>query len=252
MVTATEKRQDTIQKFGVLQFAGTVREELAKRTAEEVVEYLIHDEAKRTKDTKPETESEVRLAFKSELPVVQAGLECMAERKSRGYYLITKCLAHKAVYLLQDIPGLTVLNGQYADIVRLNGRHGGLTSIVDQADVAQYIPSTQQKAPKPGEFRMAAKIKSTLGSMTKGIGVDLYLLAFFGLGAVLAETNDPELRGIADDIKKEVDAFKVWVRDRALLMDAYWNIAQLHLKDAGKIANIPDAVGMFSKHTDGG
>ena len=251
MLTATEKRQDTIQKFGTLQFAGTVREELAKRTAEGVVDYLIHDEAKRTMDTKPEEEREVRVPFRSALPVVMAGLSCMAERKNRGYYLIEKCLAHKAIYLLQDIPGLTVLNGQCSDIIRLNGRHGGLTPIVDQTNVAQYIPTSLQKAPKPSEFRMAAKLKSTLGSMTRGVGVDLYLLAFIGYGAVLADTNDPELSGIAEDIKKEVDDFRVWVRDRALLMDAYWRIAHLHLKDAGKIANIPDAVGMGSKHTEG-
>ena len=252
MVVREMERQDTAQYKGVslTDFADTIRVELGKRTAEDVVEYLIKDEVKRTENMTDDKEKEVRITYKTAIPEILSGIEALAKVKNRGIFLIMKCLAHKGVYMLRDIPGLWELNEQYADLVRLNGHYGGLTRLLKQVRLTQYSPISTDK--QSGEFHMAKKLKSTYGSMGEGLGVDLYLITAIGLGLPLTYTAEPDLLGIAEDIQKEVDAFKIYVRDRALMMDAYWKIAYLHLQDDGKIENIPKAIGMSSGHTKGG
>lgn len=211
-------------------------EELTSRTAEDVVEYLVKTESKRTDRTEPEEEREVKVEYRTVSRDISAGIESLAGIKERSFILITKCLSPAGVCHLGKVPGLTDINRRFSDLVLLNGRHGGLTDVVDQAKIAQYTPA--DLANSRGSFHMSKKTKGAYGELTVGTGVDLCHMVNLGIGMVLRNTEEVDLAGIASCMEREITAFVRYIRDRAILMDAYWRIALEHLRDEGVIGDV--------------
>jgi len=207
-------------------------DELTLRTAEEVVDYLVKVESKRTDRTEPDEEREVKVEYRTASRDINAGIESLAGIKERSVVLITKCLSPAGVCQLQKIPGLTAINKQYSELVQLNGRHGGLTDIVNQAKIAQYVPTDLVNS--RGSFRMAKKTKNDYVKLTVGTGVDLCHMVVLGIGMVLRNTEEVDLVGISGCMEREVGMFVRYIRDRAIMMDAYWRVMLERLKDEGK------------------
>ena len=214
----------------------SICDELISRAAEEVVDYLVKVESERTDRTEPDEEREVRVEYRTTQRDINAGIESLAGIKERSIVLVVKCLSPAGVCQLSKVPGLTAINKQYADLVLLNGRHGGLTDIVNQAKIAQYVPGDLENS--RGAFRMAKKTKGAYGELTVGTGVDLCHMVVLGIGMVLSNTKETDLVGISGCMKKEIDMFMRYIRDRAILMDAYWRIALEHLQDEGKLNDV--------------
>ena len=207
---------------------------LLQLSCEQVVDRLLKIESNRNEHTMPDSETEVRVPYRNTLRDVRAGIKSLADIENRGEWLVVKCLSHKGICLLDQVEGIKTLNEQASDISRLVTRYGGISAIGEMADDVSYRPIGREGGGR-GEFRMAKRLKSAYAKYVCGLGMDLSSLVAVALGWVLSITNEPDLLGIADDLKLEVEAFNKHVRDRAILMDAYWRIAQEHLKDMGKV-----------------
>ena len=209
-------------------FGGTVREELRSRSPGEVVDYLVADESKRNGDT-PGVEKEVRVGYRRMIAEVLNALRCLSAAKARSVGLISKCIAHKAMYKLQETPRFGEVNQDYLALLKLSGERGGLTGVVNQVGTALYKPATTEKV---GVFCMAGTVASTISGYSAGVGVDGYMLVGIGFAKVFIDKPDACIAGIAKDLEGPVREFDIYLRDRAMLLKTFTEIAVLHLQDA--------------------
>ncbi len=227
-----------LKALGLYDFAGTEKEELLRRTAEQVVALKIHDERLRTSRTEPEPEQEVRVRYRTISSALRTAITATAHVCNCSDRLVVKCLVHKGVALLSEMEDLVRLNRQYRDIIRAAGKYRGLSRVRDMVDVCLYELAVAQTSVS-GEFCMADKLRSAYSEFASGIGIGVSNLVAVSLAMVFQDA-DMDFSGVSGDLRVEADTFRVYVRDRAILMNAYWEIVQAHIADAGPTTEYDD------------
>lgn len=206
------------------------REYIREMTCTQVIDFLVDKEAKRTAHMESEFDCAVQVGFKTVSPALLAALDTVAKMKSRSRNIVTKCLAHQGVLLLNNLPGIKELNNKHTEIMLLNGSTGVLTDLIDQMDIPQYHFSAA--IARPGNFVAAQHLVGECNALAEGLAVGSSTLFAVCLAWSLTMTDDPGIRGLTDKtLVPEINMFKRYVRERAILITAYWEIACLRVAE---------------------
>jgi hypothetical protein len=205
----------------------TEQDKLIDMTCEQVIDYKVKEELQRTEHMPFDEDCEVRVFFRSVPSGLLVALNTLANYKSRGRFVVMKCLAHHGLALLSTLDGVKESNKQYCDIMELNGRCGGLTDLIEEIDIQHYAHSNSRG--KRGEFRAAQVLVSAYCSYAKGLSISPSSLMAVCYAWSLTTSTDTAVSGVIDALRPEVEYFKRYACERVVFMEAYWKIAQMRL-----------------------
>ncbi len=199
------------------------QDRLIALSCEEVIEFKIPQEAKRTTQMTEDVECEGRVYFRSVPAGLLQALDAISLHKNRSRRLITKCLSHQAVALMTTMREINEINRLYNEIVALHGRKGGMSSLLEQIDNQQFRCLNERSG--KGEFRAAEKLILYFSDRAKGLGIDAATFFSVGLAWSLTTAQDDSLVGAVDELNPTLVDFRQYVFERSTLMRAYKTIA---------------------------
>ncbi len=197
-------------------------------TCEDIVSERAAQERRRNLQTVGD-EAETRVRYRTTpfilLPLLAAFCDSGPVSDRR---VITKCLSHHLIALLEDIPELPAISRMKSGLIRLNGKHGGLSDLIDQVDTPTYRFATPRD--KPGEFRSVEVITKRLSALVSGSGIAVNTAFSIGLLLTLSTTKRQCLLGITAEASAEIERFKQFLDERVTLLSAYSDIAGRRLR----------------------
>lgn len=208
----------------------TEQDKLVAMSCEEVIDFKVPQEIKRALQMSEEVECEGRVYFRSVPAGLLQALDAVSLHKNRSRRIITKCLAHQAVALMSTMKEIDEINRLYTEIVALHGRHGGLSSLLEQIDNQQFLCLNERVS--KGEFRAAEKLILYFGDRANGLGIDTSTFFSVGLSWALTTAQDDNLIGAVDDLHPTLVDFRQYVFERSILMRAYKTIANSRIRVA--------------------
>lgn len=191
----------------------TEHEKLLAMSCEDVVDYKVKEETKRTPHTEPAEESEIFVRYRTVPFGLLQAIDSLARITNRSQRLVVKCLAHHAVALVSSIIEVDVLNQQYNDILSMHGRSGRLVDILEQIEVHQYRPQSERSV--QGKFCAAEKLVSYFSDRAKGTGVGQSRFFTMGLTLSLVTAKDPDIKGATSVLEPFAKDFRLYIMERA-------------------------------------